>query len=284
MNQDPAFLFYSKDFYEGTRLMLPEERACYIDLMIYQHQKGAIPNNSTRLQMYCSGCSKDTIERVLNEHFKLTANGWLNLRLDHEVKLRSLGRPKKIASAVFAGLISGSKLTKNQKEKLKAAFDINNFILENSTPITNETDIKQRVRNWFNQMVNQLQNKRSTIYEDVNEIENGTKVEIKKETANEKIMVSPFESNQFRTQWEQWKAYKAEQFNFRYRSAQSEQAALVELANKALQNEQTAIAILHQSMANGWKGFFKLKQQAKNNEQVFTEALGSTVGKNFRFK
>ena len=36
--KDPAFLFYSKDFYEGTRTMLPEERACYIDLMIYQHQ------------------------------------------------------------------------------------------------------------------------------------------------------------------------------------------------------------------------------------------------------
>jgi len=34
--KDPAFLFYSKDFYEGTRTMLPEERACYIDLMIYQ--------------------------------------------------------------------------------------------------------------------------------------------------------------------------------------------------------------------------------------------------------
>ena len=31
--KDPAFLFYSKDFYEGTRTMLPEERACYIDLM-----------------------------------------------------------------------------------------------------------------------------------------------------------------------------------------------------------------------------------------------------------
>ena len=50
MSKDPAFLLYSKDFYEGTRMMLPEERACYVDLMIYQHQNGGfIPNDVRRI-------------------------------------------------------------------------------------------------------------------------------------------------------------------------------------------------------------------------------------------
>ena len=32
MAKDPAFLFYSQDFYAGTRTMLPEERACWAHL------------------------------------------------------------------------------------------------------------------------------------------------------------------------------------------------------------------------------------------------------------
>jgi len=46
--KDSAFLFYSNDFYEGTRTMFPEKRACLIDLMIYQH-KHQLYNKETLL-------------------------------------------------------------------------------------------------------------------------------------------------------------------------------------------------------------------------------------------
>lgn len=88
--KDPAFLFYSKDFYEGTRMMLPEERACYIDLLIYQHQHGSIPNDVKRMALYCSGIDEATLKATLEAKFKLTDNGWLNDRLYNEV----LGREK----------------------------------------------------------------------------------------------------------------------------------------------------------------------------------------------
>lgn len=79
--KDPAFLFYSKEFYEGTRLMFPEERACYIDLMIYQHQNGPIPDDSKRVLMYCSGINEATLQAVLQAKFKRTEKGWVNLKL-----------------------------------------------------------------------------------------------------------------------------------------------------------------------------------------------------------
>lgn len=289
MNQDPAFLFYSKDFYEGTRLMLPEERACYIDLLIYQHQNGCIPNDVRRLQLYCSGCSAAVIQQVLNLHFKQTDNGWLNQRLQHETQLRQLGKPKKIAAAVFAGLISGTRLTKKQKDTLKKNFDITRFIQNEIGEVFTETQIKQEVRKWFNQMVNPPKNQSLTIHEDVNanenEIEDKTVIATASKTKlRSKLVIYPWESTEFKTQWQHWKTYKAHEFGFTYQSSQSEQAALTQLAGKAENNMATAIAILHQSMANGWKGFFPLQQKHKTNEQVFTEALGSEVGRNFTFK
>lgn len=88
--KDPAFLFYSKDFYEGTRMMLPDERACYIDLLIYQHQNGAIPLDLKRVVMYCSGINEATLEATLEAKFERRTNGWINLRLENEI----IGRDK----------------------------------------------------------------------------------------------------------------------------------------------------------------------------------------------
>ena len=80
--KDPAFLFYSKDFYEGTRTMLPKERACFIDLLIYQHQHGPIPDDAERICLYCSGIDEATLKATLKAKFKLTLEGWINERLE----------------------------------------------------------------------------------------------------------------------------------------------------------------------------------------------------------
>jgi len=80
-SKDPAFLFYSRDFYEGTRSMLPEERACYIDLLIYQHQYKLIPLDLKRVYMYCSGISSEIVDFVLNNKFDKTEDGYFNAKL-----------------------------------------------------------------------------------------------------------------------------------------------------------------------------------------------------------
>lgn len=70
--------------------------------------------------------------------------------------------------------------------------------------------------------------------------------------------------------WTQWKLYKKAEHRFFYKSPQSEQAAIAELITLAGGKEETASAIIKQSMAKGWKGFFELKN----------EINGTTTNKN----
>lgn len=77
----------------------------------------------------------------------------------------------------------------------------------------------------------------------------------------QKISVTlPFDTH-FSDLWQKWKDYKSKEFKFKYKSKMSEQAALNELVTLAGGIEATAIAIIHQSMAKGWKGFFELKNK-----------------------
>jgi hypothetical protein len=73
----------------------------------------------------------------------------------------------------------------------------------------------------------------------------------------------PF-SDIFNEKWQLWRDYKSAEFKFRYKVEASEQAAMNDLVKKSGSDETTAIAIIEQSMANGWKGFFELKKQFKN--------------------
>ena len=66
-------------------------------------------------------------------------------------------------------------------------------------------------------------------------------------------VVLPFESDEFREAWNEWKEYKRTDHRFKYKTAQSEQRALMKLQNEYTdQNE--AIDAIHRAIANGWKG------------------------------
>jgi len=72
-------------------------------------------------------------------------------------------------------------------------------------------------------------------------------------------IIYPFDSKNFKKWWGYWKEYKKKEHKFKYASHISEQAAAKELANLASGDEEKAIKIIEQSMAQGWKGFFQLK-------------------------
>lgn len=115
--KDPAFLFYSKDFYEGTRMMLPEERACYIDLMIYQHQNGYIPDDPQRLLLYCSGIAEATLKAVLQAKFKLCSKGWYNEKLQGVTDERDNFSKRQSVNGTVGQFWKKAKATlKNKKE------------------------------------------------------------------------------------------------------------------------------------------------------------------------
>lgn len=261
MSKDPAFLFYSKDFYEGTRMMLPEERACYVDLMIYQHQNGGfIPNDVRRLKMYCSGIDEATLEATLKAKFKLRDKGWYNERLKKVVEERENFSKKQSINGVVGQFWkrANKDLNKNELKKLKSLTSqicSNNKDL-NDNWLTKITDPKAMLKAMLEHLVN----------EDV--IENKDKEENKKEVIGEKTkIVFPFDTETFKVQWQLWKTFKQKEFKFNYKSEISEQAALKKLSELSKLDEKTAIAIIHQSIENSWKGLFELKQSS-NGKQI----------------
>lgn len=84
-----------------------------------------------------------------------------------------------------------------------------------------------------------------------------SKVKENKEKESKEITF-PYKENSFLKLWDEWKEYKKKEFGFKYKSIQSEQAALIKLSNLA-KDYKEAESIIMQSMENGWKGFFELK-------------------------
>lgn len=258
MGKDPAFLFYSKDFISGTQEMTCEEVGTFLRLLLYQHQHKLIPNDPERLMRITGIFSLEkfnTIWQVVNQKFNQTGSHLFNQRLADEMDSRAFGKLRKIASATFAGLMSSHKtLTDSQKTQLRNSFNTDQFIEFESS------EIKLKVREWFknlvNQMVNNIANVNGDVIEDV--IENNGK-----EGTGEKPkpVIMPFPSSEFASQWANWKSYLTLQHKFTHEAPESEQAALMQLNTLSAQNETTAIAILHQSMAKGWKGLFELNTQ-----------------------
>lgn len=72
-------------------------------------------------------------------------------------------------------------------------------------------------------------------------------------------VVLPFDTSEFREAWDQWKDYRAKEFGFKYKSQVSQQTALHSLQKLSSNNERTAIGIIGQSIAAGWRGLFPLK-------------------------
>lgn len=100
-------------------------------------------------------------------------------------------------------------------------------------------------------------------------------VEEVKETVKVMEVVMPFESEKFSQHWEFWKTYKKDQFKFTYKSSISEQAALNDLVKLSGGEENKAIQIIMQSMANSWKGFFEIKNNSNGTTKNGKPDYGS---------
>jgi len=78
-------------------------------------------------------------------------------------------------------------------------------------------------------------------------------------------LIFPFDSEEFINAWSMWKEYKKKEHKFSYKSVVSEQAALKSLSDKSNGNESDALKIIMNSIENGWKGFFKINTNGKEN-------------------
>jgi hypothetical protein len=70
----------------------------------------------------------------------------------------------------------------------------------------------------------------------------------------------PWDDPRFADAWKLWTSYKKQQFRYSYRPI-GEQGALKDLADLSGGDMDKAIAIIHQSIKKGWRGFFEIKGQ-----------------------
>lgn len=70
----------------------------------------------------------------------------------------------------------------------------------------------------------------------------------------------PWQDEKFTEAWQLWKDFKKQQFSFTYKLI-GEQGALKDLADLSGGKMELAIAIIHQSIKKGWKGFFQIRNE-----------------------
>lgn len=170
---------------------------------------------------------------------------------------------KKSQNQYSSNIIALSNFDKSLDKSLDKALIKHSTKQSESTVQSIDSIIKQLTKN--KEQVNKEQYKglASLVLEIKKMVfEEKKKVPPKKEN-NDPVL--PWDNPNFRAQWDHWKIYKAKEFGFKYKTIQSEQAALAKLRNMA-ENEKAAIAIIHQSMAHGWKGFFEIK--SNQNKQI----------------
>lgn len=109
------------------------------------------------------------------------------------------------------------------------------------------------------------------------------KTEIAQKEKNE--IIFPFDTEEFKTKWNHWKTYRKEQHGFSYKSSITEQQALITLSKLAEMNEGVAIDMISQSINDGWKGLFKLKNNNNEKSSSSTKSKSNSQGQgsgNFR--
>ena len=278
----PAFLFYSKDFYTSTRLMTPEERAAFIDLLIMQHLYGEIPDDMNKIKSFCTGIDEHVLQHVLQQKFQQTATGVKNLFLEKVTKKRQNFTEKRKKAGKLSAFwrFVQKKLSAAEYKKLKKHVEKNNcndLIINklNEFEKTNKQVLEQVLQHVLGLCHNTCCN---NIYENENENENNIQGGIiKGGNATKSDFVghcAEICSPKLQAKWREWKRYKAEEFGFEYKSAVSEKTAINKLLKLAAGKDETAIAIINQSISNGWKGFFQLNQPAEKPHETGPKNFG----------
>lgn len=155
MSKDPAFLFYSKDWLQGTSQMMPEEKGVYIDLLAHQHQDGDLPTDIKRLSRIVGLSEAEFLPlwSTIKIKFQLTSdNRLVNRKLMNITSERSTKSIRNTITGTFASMIRLSGHNDNIKDELKKSFRIDDFL---SIPKENLTE---RLTDWLSLRLKSIAN------------------------------------------------------------------------------------------------------------------------------
>lgn len=155
MAKDPAFLFYSKDWLEGTAEMTSEEKGVYIDLLAHQHQKGSLPPEIKKLAKL-SGISEPEFEKIWTEvSTKFIPNGsgrLVNRKLNGIVTERlDKGWRNKIIGTL-AAVVKYSSAGFEIAQEAKKTFKVDDFLA------CTEQNLTETITEWYNKRLKVIAN------------------------------------------------------------------------------------------------------------------------------
>jgi uncharacterized protein YdaU (DUF1376 family) len=153
MGKDPSFLFYSKDWIDGTAEMLPAEKGVYIDLLAYQHQRGDLPNNIDRLARLVR-LSKDEfliIWDIIKDKFIVSGERIYNERLNEVMNERKEKAKTNKIIGLFSAFLRTNKPDKKTYNLLKNDFKVSDF-----EHIDNER-LNERINEWCNNRLKSIE-------------------------------------------------------------------------------------------------------------------------------
>lgn len=217
--KDPAFLFYPGDFFRDTQCLSEKALAVYLKIMC-EHMRN-LSITYAQFSFFTKSLPADEAEQLLSVLIKTESGYQIEWVVESIKKRRAFTESRR----------------KNRQGKTKE----------------NNTSPKKSPLPYVAHMENEIENEDGYAVDSVIVVDNG------KEGMGEKPnLVYPFDTETFRVQWQVWKDYRTAEHKFGYKSHVSEQAALNDLGNLSGYDEANAIAIMHQSIANGWKGFFEI--------------------------
>ena len=162
--KDPAFLFYSKDWLEGTAEMTPDEKGVYVDLLAHQHQKGSLPPETKRLAKL-AGISESEfllIWKDLATKFLPNGSGRLvNRKLNGIVSERQDKGWRNKIIGTLASIIRYSGQTYETNAKVKKTFKVDDFLA------CTDQNLTEQVTEWYKKRLKSIGNAN----EDANAIE-----------------------------------------------------------------------------------------------------------------
>lgn len=142
-NKDPAFLFYSKDWLQGTAKMFCEEKGVYIDLLAHHHQDGFLPKDTKRLAKMV-GLADDKFEQiwvVLSEKFIEKDGKLYNKKLETITEKRAEFSEMRTIIGLFGQKLKHLFCSDEEKKRIRSKFNYASFLSNDKQTLSKDLDV-----------------------------------------------------------------------------------------------------------------------------------------------
>ena len=138
---------------------------------------------------------------------------------------------------------------------------ISNLVKSSHIKIQQSSPVRKIVPNQIDEPPNQIDEHKSKVK---SKRKSKIKSKIKKE------VIYPFQEKEFLEAWDIWIEERAANQYKKY-TERAEQGALHKLQKISNHDYKTAIAIINESISNGWRGLFPLKESKQNSPELDIE-------------